>query len=149
MDRSELEAIDGAQTTRRSFLRNASGALIGLSSLGACTSALTPQSPASTPRNRPIDALDAIDPLNGGTDPYPIPWLDMNGSHNQSPGPGMEPSNIFHFRGRVARANEFIGMGTDNQGRRLAFGAKSTDFSFMDGEYFAGRQVRRGGFGHI
>jgi hypothetical protein len=24
---------------------------------------------------------------NGGTDPYPIPWLDKNGSHNQAAGP--------------------------------------------------------------
>ncbi len=101
------------------------------------------------PRNRSIEALDALDVPNGGTDPFPIPWLDKNGSHNQAPGPGMDPSNIFHFKGRVARSNDFTGMGTDNQGRRLAFGSKSTDFSFMHGEYFAGREARQGSFGHI
>ena len=135
--------------TRRVFLRDAAAAVTGLSSLGACSSALSQHEVGASPRNRPIEALDSIDPLNGGTDPFPIPWLDRNGSHNQSPGPGMEPSNIFHFRGRVARANDFVGMGTDHQGRRIAFGAKSTDFSFMDGEYFAGREVRRGSFSHI
>ena len=28
---------------------------------------------------------------NGGTDPYPIPWLDKNGSHNQPAGPNSNP----------------------------------------------------------
>lgn len=106
-------------------------------------------SPATEPHNRPIEALDRIDMTDGGADPIPIPWLDKNGSHNQAPGPGMDPSNIFHFRGKVARANDFTGMGTDNAGRRLAFGAKSTDFSFMQGEYFSARQARRGAFAHI
>jgi hypothetical protein len=31
---------------------------------------------------------------NGSTDPYPIPWLDKNGSHNQPAGPNLEPSHI-------------------------------------------------------
>ena len=26
---------------------------------------------------------------NGGTEPYPIPWLDKNGSHNQPAGPTL------------------------------------------------------------
>lgn len=86
---------------------------------------------------------------DGGTDPYPIPWLDKNGSHNQSPGPGMEPSSIYHFKGHVARCNNFTGMGTDNKGNRLAFGTPSTDFSFMSGEYYAGRNPRAGIFSHI
>ncbi len=86
---------------------------------------------------------------NGSKDPYPIPWLDKNGSHNQSPGPGMEPSNIYHFKGRIARANDFKGMGTDNKGNRIAFGAPSTDFSFMEGEYFAARAPQTGAFTHI
>jgi hypothetical protein len=59
---------------------------------------------------------------NGGTDPYPIPWLDQNGSHNQPAAPNSEPSHIYHFRGRVARCSTFTGMGTDNQGNRIAFG---------------------------
>ena len=36
---------------------------------------------------------------NGGADPYPIPWLDKNGSHNQPAGPNLEPSHIYHFKG--------------------------------------------------
>jgi hypothetical protein len=139
---------------RRSFLHAGLGAAAaGAAGLWLPACAMPMQSAAppemGRPRNRAIEALDAIDPLNGGADPFPIPWLDRNGSHNQAPGPGMEPSNIFHFRGRVARANGFTGMGTDNAGRRLAFGANSTDYSFMDGEYFAGRESRRGAFGHI
>jgi hypothetical protein len=61
----------------------------------------------------------------------------------------MDPSNIYHFKGRVARANNFTGMGTDNKGNRISFGAPSTDFSFLDGEYFAGRVPRPGTFTHI
>ena len=94
-------------------------------------------------------AVDWSDPSNGSTDPYPIPWLDKNGSHNQSPGPGMEPSSIYHFKGHVARCNGFTGMGTDGEGNRIAFGAPSTDFSFMEGKYFAARQEHAGSFSHI
>jgi hypothetical protein len=86
---------------------------------------------------------------NGSTEPLPIPWLDKNGSHNQSPGPNQDPSNIYNFKGRVARCNNFTGTGTDNQGNRIAFGTPSTDFSFMQGEYFAGRDSRFGTFSHI
>ncbi len=86
---------------------------------------------------------------DGGTEPYPIPWLDKNGSHNQSPGPGMEPSSIYHFKGHVARCNNFTGMGTDNKGNRLAFGSPSTDFSFMAGEFYAARNPQQGIFSHI
>ena len=86
---------------------------------------------------------------DGGTEPYPIPWLDKNGSHNQSPGPGMEPSSIYHFKGHVARCNNFTGMGTDNRGNRLAFGSPSTDFSLMAGEYYAARNPQQGIFSHI
>ncbi|OPY77252.1 MAG: hypothetical protein A4E65_02850 [Syntrophorhabdus sp. PtaU1.Bin153] len=88
-------------------------------------------------------------PFNGSNDPYPIPWLDKNGSHNQSPGPDMEPSSIYHFKGHVARCNNFTGMGTDNKGNRISFGAPSTDFSFMYGGYFAGRVPHSGAFAHI
>ena len=38
---------------------------------------------------------------NGGTDPYPIPWLDKNGSHNQPAAPNLEPSHIYHFRNAI------------------------------------------------
>jgi hypothetical protein len=86
---------------------------------------------------------------NGGTDPYPIPWLDKNGSHNQPAGPQLEPSHIYHFKGRVARCADFAGMGTDNKGNRIAFGTPTTDYGFMQGEYFAGRTAQMGTFTHI
>jgi len=31
---------------------------------------------------------------NGSPEPYPIPWLDKNGSHNQPAGPNLEPSHL-------------------------------------------------------
>ena len=86
---------------------------------------------------------------NGGTDPYPIPWLDKNGSHNQPAGPNLEPSHIYHFRGRVARCSTFTGMGTDNQGNRIGFGAPTTDYGVMQGEYWAARESQQGVFTHI
>ena len=86
---------------------------------------------------------------NGSTDPYPIPWLDKNGSHNQPAGPNLEPSHIYHFKGRVARCSSFTGMGTDNHGNRIAFGSPTTDYGVMQGEYWAGRAAQRGTFTHI
>lgn len=88
-------------------------------------------------------------PFNGSTCPYPIPWLDKNGSHNQAPKPGTELSNIFHFKGQVARCAGFTGMGTDNKGNRLPFGSPTTDFSYMKGEYWAARRPQQGVFSHI
>jgi hypothetical protein len=86
---------------------------------------------------------------NGGSDPYPIPWLDKNGSHNQPAGPNLEPSHIYHFKGRVARCNAFTGMGTDNKGNRIAFGSPTTDYGVMTGEYWAARTAQNGTFTHI
>jgi len=86
---------------------------------------------------------------NGGTDPYPIPWLDKNGSHNQAAGPNLEPSHIYHFKGRVARCSTFTGMGTDNQGNRIAFGTPTTDYGVMQGEYWGARAAQHGTFTHI
>jgi hypothetical protein len=86
---------------------------------------------------------------NGSTDPYPIPWLDKNGSHNQPAGPNLEPSHIYHFKGRVARCSTFTGMGTDNRGNRIAFGAPTTDYGVMQGEYWAARAAQQGTFTHI
>ena len=83
------------------------------------------------------------------TDPYPIPWLDKNGSHNQPAGPQLEPSHIYHFKGRVGRCADFLGIGTDNKGNRIAFGTPTTDYGFMEGEYFAGRTAQTGAFTHI
>ena len=96
-------------------------------------------------------ALDEQQPMtaNGGTDPYPIPSLDKNGSHNQPAGPNLEPSHIYHFKGRVARSSTFTGMGTDNQGNRIAFGSPTTDYGVMQGEYWAARAAQQGTFTHI
>ncbi len=85
---------------------------------------------------------------NGGSCPYPIPWLDKNGNHNQSPVPNVELSNIFHFKGKLARCNGFHGMGTDNKGNRYAWGNPTTDYSYMAGEYWAARQAHQGVFTH-
>src|SRR5258708_20571841 len=57
---------------------------------------------------------------NGGTDPYPIPWLDKNGSHNQPAGPNLEPSHVYPFNGRVARCSTFTGMRPANQANPVA-----------------------------
>jgi hypothetical protein len=85
---------------------------------------------------------------NGGPCPYPIPWLDKNGNHNQSPMANVELSNIYHFKGKLARCNGFHGMGTDNQGNRLAWGTPTTDYSYMAGEYWAARQPHQAVFAH-
>ena len=98
-----------------------------------------------------LNALDAPLPIaaNGGIDPYPIPWLDKNGSHNQPAGANLEPSHIYHFKGRVARSSTFTGMGTDNQGNRIAFGSPTTDYGVMQGKYWAARAAQQGTFTHI
>jgi len=89
------------------------------------------------------------EPSNGGPCPYPIPWLDKNGNHNQIPPmPNVELSHIYHFKGNLARCNGFHGMGTDNKGNRLAWGTPTTDCSYMAGEYWAARQAHQGVFAH-
>ena len=87
-------------------------------------------------------------PSNGGTCPYPIPWLDKNGNHNQSPTANVELSNIYHFKGKLARCNGFHGMGADNKGNRLSWGTATSDYSYMAGEYWAGRQAHQAIFAH-
>jgi len=88
------------------------------------------------------------EPSNGGSCPYPIPWLDKNGNHNQSPVPNVELSNIYHFKGKLARCNGFHGTGTDDKGNRLPWGTATTDFSYMAGEYWAARQPHQAVFTH-
>jgi len=120
--------------SRRGFLR--SGALAG--------AALISGNGISAFKSR-----DEQMTANGGADPYPIPWLDKNGSHNQPAGTNLEPSHIFHFKGRVARCSTFTGMGTDNNGNRIAFGSPTTDYGVMQGEYWAARATQQGVFAHI
>ncbi|HLV87755.1 MAG TPA: hypothetical protein VKV39_12300 [Candidatus Sulfotelmatobacter sp.] len=87
-------------------------------------------------------------PANGGSCPYPIPWLDKNGNHNQPAGPNVELSNIYHFKGKLARCSGFHGMGSDNHGNRQAWGTPTTDYSYMAGEYWAARLPHQGIFAH-
>ncbi|HZY89104.1 MAG TPA: hypothetical protein VFE78_30055 [Gemmataceae bacterium] len=86
---------------------------------------------------------------DGSKGPFPIPWLDANGSHNQMPGDKKEPSHIYHFKGLVARCNGFAGSGTDQAGNPVPFGTKTTDFGLMVGEYYTGRAVHKGAFVHL
>jgi hypothetical protein len=86
---------------------------------------------------------------NGGTDPYPIPWLDKNGSHNQPACANLETSHIYHFKGRVARCSTFTGVGADNKGNRIAFGSPTTDYGVMQDEYWAARAMQQGTVTHI
>jgi hypothetical protein len=88
------------------------------------------------------------EPSNGGPCPYPIPWLDKNGNHNQPAMPNVELSSIYHFKGKLARCNGFHGMGTDNKGNRLAWGTPTTDYSYMAGEYWAARRAHQAVFAH-
>jgi len=88
------------------------------------------------------------EPSNGGACPYPIPWLDKNGNHNQPAMPNVELSSIYHFKGKLARCSGFRGMGTDNKGNRLSWGTPTTDYSYMAGEYWAGRQPHQAIFAH-
>jgi hypothetical protein len=129
-----------ANRSRRDVLK--SGAL-ALAPLALPISAF-----AATPSR---DQVPAAAPMtaNGGTEPYPIPWLDKNGSHNQPAAPTLEPSHIYHFKGRVLRSSTFIGMGTDNQGNRIGFGTPTTDYGVMIGEYWAARAAQQGAFTHI
>jgi hypothetical protein len=73
----------------------------------------------------------------------------MNGNHNQPAGPELEPSHIYHFKGKVARCSGFTGAGADGKGERILFGTKTTDFGIMDGEYWAARAPQAGTFTHI
>jgi hypothetical protein len=126
--------------TRRGFL----GTTLAVAS-GATASFLHPATTAAVD----VPPESKLRTYNGGTEPYPIPWLDKNGSHNQPAGPRSEPSHVYHFKGRVARCADFVGMGTDNRGNRIAFGTPTTDYGFMQGEYFAGRTSHSGAFAHI
>ena len=130
----------GSNYTRRSFL----GSTLRIASAASAGQLLYASTAAGNK-----SAESNVHTYNGGTDPYPIPWLDKNGSHNQPAGPQLEPSHIYHFKGQVGRCADFVGMGTDNKGNRIAFGTPTTDYGFMEGEYFAGRTAQAGAFTHI
>jgi hypothetical protein len=123
--------------TRRDILKSGAAALLPLAIPGGAAAIFE------------AGSLPPQETANGGTDPYPIPWLDKNGSHNQPAAANLEPSHIYHFKGRVARCSTFTGMGTDNQGNRFAFGSPTTDYGVMRGEYWAARSTQQGTFTHI
>ncbi len=128
--------------TRRRWLELGIATAAGASLRGMPAQSQTqPQScAAAIPQNH--------EPSNGGSCPYPIPWLDKNGNHNQPAGPNVELSSIYHFKGKLARCSGFQGMGTDERGNRLAWGTPTTDYSYMAGEYWAARQAHQGIFAH-
>ena|SRR6266851_306885 len=141
----ERHSSVGSETIskRRNFLKFGAAAIAGLitrpswseQGQSAQSSACSPPIPSGT--------------YNGSDCPFTIPWLDKNGSFNQSPQAGAELSNIFHFKGQVARCNNWAGMGTDNKGNRIPFGSPTTDFSFMKGTYFNGRREHTAVFAHL
>ncbi len=140
-----MAARRAGETGRRSFLAAGLGlaGTAGAARLGGLALAAGPKE--KKPRG---DVM--APPVGGSPEPSAIPWLDKNGSHNQMPAPGMEPSSIFHFQGRIARANAFEGTGKDGAGNELPWGAVSTDFSFMDGTYWPTDRIeRRGTFSHL
>ena len=136
------DRILGFELNRRRWLRLSVGSMLGMKLTG------TPLNAQSVPLSCAPSIPQNHEPSNGGTCPYPIPWLDKNGNHNQPAAPNVELSSIYHFNGRLARCSGFHGMGTDNKGNRLAWGTPTTDYSYMAGEYWASRQSQRGIFAH-
>ena len=134
-------SLDSEGWDRRSFLR-----MLGL---GATAVAAVPTRAATrTEGHAPGGRIPA--PVGGDNQPYPIPWLDKNGSHNQPAGPGNEPSSIYHFKGRVARSASFTGSGVAGSGERLLFGTETTDNSYMQGECWTSqRRTIRATWAHL
>ena len=102
------------ELTRRRWLALGIATAVG-SSLDA-----VPVLSQSLPQSRAPSIPQKREASNGGSCPYPIPWLDKNGNHNQPATPNVELSNMYHFKGKLARCSGFHGMGTDNQGNRNA-----------------------------
>lgn len=137
-----FDYVSQMRLDRRRWLKLSVASAVAASLPGALVGAQSsPQSCSPPiPQNRK--------PSNGGLCPYPIPWLDKNGNHNQPAAPNVELSSIYHFKGKLARCSGFHGMGTDNKGNRLSWGTPTTDYSYMAGEYWAARQPHQGIFAH-
>ncbi len=132
----------GGRWGRRSFL--------GTVGLGAAVAGVSLSAPVrgAAKGKKGSDLVPA--PVGGDDEPYPIPWLDKNGSHNEAAGPGHEPSSIYHFKGQVARAADFAGGGVDGKGERLLFGTPTTDNAYMQGECWTSqRRARTGTWAHL
>jgi hypothetical protein len=134
--------IPGCELERRHLLKFGMASAVAAALPGSLLRAQT-ETRYCAPQIPPMHGLS-----NGGPCPFPIPWLDKNGNHNQSPMPNVELSNIFHFKGKLARCNGFHGMGSDNKGARLAWGTPTTDYSYMAGEYWAAREAHQAVFAH-
>lgn len=128
--------------TRRRWLE------LGIATAAGASLRVMPAGAQAQPQSCAAPIPQNHEPSNGGSCPYPIPWLDENGNHNQPAGPNVELSSIYHFKGKLARCSGFHGMGTDNQGNRLAWGTPTTDYSYMAGEHWAARQAHQSIFAH-
>ena len=137
-----VDRLFGFQTNRRRWLK------VGLFSAAATPLSRTLLRAQSNPQTCAPSIPQNGEPSNGGSCPYPIPWLDKNGNHNQAAMPNVELSSIYHFKGRLARCNGFHGLGTDNKGNRLAWGTPTTDYSYMAGDYWAARRAHEAVFAH-
>ncbi|MGO8793834.1 MAG: hypothetical protein ACLQLC_03340 [Candidatus Sulfotelmatobacter sp.] len=138
----KVDQILRFQTNRRRWLK------LGLLSAAATPLSRTMLAAQSEPQACAPSIPQHGEPSNGGSCPYPIPWLDKNGNHNQAAMPNVELSSIYHFKGKLARCNGFHGMGTDNKGNRLAWGTPTTDYSYMAGKYWAARRTHEAVFAH-
>jgi hypothetical protein len=47
-------------------------------------------------------------------------WLGEATAEINQAGPRLEPSHVFHFKGRIARSADFVGSGVDGSGERLS-----------------------------
>ncbi len=99
------DQVSGFELDRRRWLK------LGVSSALTASLSRTMLNAQSAPQSCSPPIPQNHEPSNGGSCPYPIPWLDKNGNHNQAAMPNVELSNIYHFKGKLARCNGFHGSG--------------------------------------
>ena len=135
------DRVLGFELDRRRWLKLGVSSALGVKLTGTLLNAqfVAQRRAPSVPQNH--------EPSNGGTCPYPIPWLDKNGNHNQPAMPNVELSSIYHFKGKLARCSGFHGMGTTTKATDW-LGHSTTDYSYMAGEYWAAREAQKGIFAH-
>ncbi len=102
---------DSLAMNRRRLLKLGVASLVVASQTGRLLPA------QSAPRSCAPSIPQDHSPSNGGSCPYPIPWLDKNGNHNQSPMPNVELSNIYHFKGKAGALQRFSRHGYGRQGQ--------------------------------
>ena len=111
-----LDDLAGLASHRRHWLK------LGISAAAACgpwcairTANLCPSRPPSHGSS------------NGGPRPYPIPWLDKNGNHNQPAMANVELSSIYNSK-ELGCCNCFPSTGTDKKGNRLTWCSPTTEY---------------------